>query len=164
LSYGFLDWLDTKDNLVSRLVYVLNGPNLNLLGKRQPEIYGSETLADVEADCRQQAEALSLDIRFHQSNREYEIIDWIHEAREVAGGIVINPAAFTHTSVAILDALNTCEFPIIEVHISNVHKREPFRHHSYVSSVASGVIAGFGTQGYTLALQRLAKLIDDKMS
>lgn len=147
---------------MSRLVYVLNGPNLNLLGKRQPEIYGSETLADVEVDCRKQAAALSLDIRFRQSNREYEIIDWIHEAREVAGGIVINPAAFTHTSVAILDALNTCEFPIIEVHISNVHKREPFRHHSYVSGVASGVIAGFGTQGYTLALQRLAKLIDEK--
>jgi len=147
---------------MSRLVYVLNGPNLNLLGKRQPEIYGAETLADVEADCRKQAAALSLDIRFHQSNREYEIIDWIHEARETAGGIVINPAAFTHTSVAILDALHTCEFPIIEVHISNVHKREPFRHHSYVSSVASGVIAGFGTQGYTLALQRLAKLIDEK--
>lgn len=149
---------------MSRLVYVLNGPNLNLLGKRQPEIYGRETLADVEADCQKQAAVLGLDIRFHQSNREYEIIDWIHEARETAGGIVINPAAFTHTSVAILDALNTCDFPIIEVHISNVHKREPFRHHSYVSSVASGVIAGFGTQGYTLALQRLAKLIDDKKS
>jgi 3-dehydroquinate dehydratase II len=101
-----------------------------------------------------------MEIRFHQSNREYEIIDWIHEAREVASGIVINPAAFTHTSLAILDALHTCEFPIIEVHISNVHKREAFRHHSYVSLVATGVIAGFGTQGYTLALQRLARLID----
>ncbi len=145
---------------MSRLVYVLNGPNLNLLGKRQPHIYGHETLADVEADCRRQAAELKLDIRFHQSNREYEIIDWIHEARETAGGIVINPAAFTHTSVAILDALNTCEFPIIEVHISNVHKREAFRHHSYVSTVASGVIAGFGTQGYTLALQRVARLIE----
>jgi 3-dehydroquinate dehydratase II len=145
---------------MSRLVYVLNGPNLNLLGKRQPTIYGFETLANVEADCRRIAGELKLDLRFHQSNREYEIIDWIHEAREVAGGIVINPAAFTHTSVAILDALNTCEFPIIEVHISNVHKREAFRHHSYVSTVASGVIAGFGTQGYALALQRLARLID----
>src|SRR3954466_5735077 len=146
---------------MSRLVYVLNGPNLNLLGKRQPKIYGYETLANVEADCRKLAEELRLEIRFHQSNREYEIIDWIHEARETAGGLAINPAAFTHTSVAILDALNTCEFPIIEVHISNVHKREAFRHHSYVSLVASGVIAGFGTQGYQLALQRLARLIDD---
>ena len=145
---------------MSRLVYVLNGPNLNLLGKRQPAIYGHETLADVEAECRRVGAELGLEIRFHQSNAEYQIIDWIHEARESAGGIVINPAAFTHTSVAILDALNTCEFPIIEVHISNVHKREAFRHHSYVSLVAAGVIAGFGTQGYPLALQRLARLID----
>jgi len=147
---------------MSRIVYVLNGPNLNLLGKRQPHIYGHETLADVEAECRRTAAELALEIVFHQSNREYEIIDWIHEARERAGGIVINPAAFTHTSVAILDALNACDIPIIEVHISNVHKREAFRHHSYVSSVASGVIAGFGTQGYPLALQRLARLIDDR--
>lgn len=147
---------------MSRLVYVLNGPNLNLLGKRQPEIYGRETLADVEADCRLVGAELKLDIRFHQSNREYEIIDWIHEARETAGGLAINPAAFTHTSVAILDALNTCEFPVIEVHISNVHKREAFRHNSYVSLRADGVIAGLGTQGYTLALRRLAQLIDQK--
>ena len=141
------------------LIYVLNGPNLNLLGKRQPHIYGHETLADVEADCRKLAAGLGLDMRFHQSNREYEIIDWVHEARETASGIVINPAAFTHTSVAILDALNTFDHPIIEVHISNVHKREEFRHHSYVSAIASGVIAGFGTQGYQLAIQRLAILI-----
>jgi 3-dehydroquinate dehydratase-2 len=147
---------------MSRLVYILNGPNLNLLGKRQPHIYGHETLADVEADCRKLATALKLEIRFHQSNREYEIVDWVHEAREIAGGIVINPAAFTHTSVAILDALNTFDAPIIEVHISNVHKREAFRHHSYVSTIASGVIAGFGTQGYQFALQRMARLIDDK--
>jgi 3-dehydroquinate dehydratase-2 len=145
---------------MSHLVFVLNGPNLNLLGKRQPHIYGHETLADVERDCRTAAAELGLEIRFHQSNREYEIIDWIHEAREVASGIVINPAAFTHTSIAILDALNTFDHPIIEVHISNVHKREAFRHHSYVSTVASGVIAGFGTQGYTLALQRIARLIE----
>ena len=147
---------------MSRLVYVLNGPNLNLLGKRQPHIYGHETLGDVEKDCRAVGAELKLEIRFHQSNREYEIIDWIHEARETAGGMVINPAAFTHTSVAILDALNTCEFPVIEVHISNVHKREAFRHHSYISGVASGVIAGFGTQGYQLALRRVARLIDEK--
>ena len=143
-----------------RLVYVLNGPNLNLLGKRQQQIYGSETLADVEADCRRTAEAHQLELRFRQSNREYELIDWIHEAREIAGGIVINPAAFTHTSVAILDALNACDFPVLEVHISNVHKRESFRHHSFVSARADGVIAGFGTQGYSLAIQRLARLID----
>jgi 3-dehydroquinate dehydratase-2 len=147
---------------MSRLVYVLNGPNLNLLGKRQPHIYGHETLADVEADCHKVARDHGLELRFHQSNREYEIIDWIHEARETAGGIVINPAAFTHTSVAILDALNTFEGYVIEVHISNVHKREEFRHHSFVSSRADGVIAGFGTQGYSLGLQRIAKLIDDK--
>jgi 3-dehydroquinate dehydratase-2 len=143
-----------------RLVYVLNGPNLNLLGKRQPEIYGSETLADVEADCRALAGELGLEIEFRQSNAEFQIIDWIHQAREEACGMVINPAAFTHTSVAILDALKTCDFPIIEVHISNVHQREAFRHHSYVSLVATGVIAGCGTQGYGLALRRLGRLID----
>ena len=145
---------------MSRIVYVLNGPNLNLLGKRQPHIYGHETLADVEADCQKLAKELGLEVRFHQSNREYEIIDWIHEAREAASGIVINPAAFTHTSVAILDALNAFEGPIIEVHISNVHKREPFRHHSFVSGIAAGVIAGCGTQGYVFALHRIAKLIE----
>jgi 3-dehydroquinate dehydratase-2 len=144
---------------MSRLIYVLNGPNLNLLGKRQPEIYGRETLADVEASCREAARAQGLDIRFHQSNREYELLDWIHEAREVAAGIVINPAAFTHTSVAILDALNAFEGPVIEVHISNVHRREAFRHHSYVSLRADGVIAGLGVQGYALAIARLGALL-----
>ena len=145
---------------MSKLVYVLNGPNLNLLGKRQPAIYGHETLADVERDCTRVATEHSLTIRFLQSNAEFQIIDWIHEAREDAAGIVINPAALTHTSVAILDALNTFDNPIIEVHISNVHKREAFRHHSYISSVASGVIAGFGTQGYQFAIQRMAHLIN----
>ena len=147
---------------MSRLVFVLNGPNLNLLGKRQPQIYGHETLADVEADCRALAAELKLEVLFHQSNAEHQIIDWIHEARETAGGIVINPAAFTHTSVAILDALNAFEAPVIEVHISNVHKRESFRHHSYVSLRADGVIAGLGTEGYRLALRRIATLIDAK--
>ena len=142
-------------------IYILNGPNLNLLGKRQPQIYGHETLADVERDCRAVATDLGHDIRFHQSNREYEIIDWIHEAREDGRGIVINPAAFTHTSVAILDALNTFEGPVIEVHISNVHKRESFRHHSYVSLRADGVIAGLGTEGYRLALRRVATLLQN---
>ncbi len=147
---------------MSRTVFVLNGPNLNLLGKRQPHIYGHETLADVEAMCRTAAAELKLEIRAHQSNREYEIIDWIHEAREVAAGIVINPGAFTHTSVAILDALNAFEGPVIEVHISNVHKRESFRHHSYVSLRADGAVVGLGVQGYVLAIQRIAHLIDAK--
>jgi 3-dehydroquinate dehydratase II len=147
---------------LSRIVYVLNGPNLNLLGKRQPTIYGADTLADVEASCRSVGGDLGLTIEFRQSNREYELIDWIHEARERAGAIVINPAAYSHTSVAILDALNTFEGPILEVHISNIHKREPFRHHSFVSSVAAGVIAGFGVQGYDLALRRVARLLEDR--
>jgi 3-dehydroquinate dehydratase-2 len=141
------------------LVYILNGPNLNLLGKRQPEIYGYDTLADVEAECRNAASLHGMDIRFHQSNAEFQIIDWIHAAREEAQGIIINPGAFTHTSVAILDALNTFEGHVLEVHISNVHKRESFRHHSYVSLRADGVIAGFGTQGYVLAAERMGKLL-----
>ncbi|MBL6946559.1 MAG: type II 3-dehydroquinate dehydratase [Rhodospirillales bacterium] len=140
---------------MSKIVYVLNGPNLNLLGKRQPEIYGYETMEDVEASCRAVADEFGFEIRFHQSNREYEIIDWIHEARECGSGIVINPAAFTHTSVAILDALNTFEPPVFEVHISNVHQREAFRHHSYVTLRANGVMAGFGTDGYALAVRKL---------
>ena len=145
---------------MNHTVYILNGPNLNLLGKRQPEIYGYETLAEVEASCHATAEELGLSMQFFQSNAEFQIIDWIHEARETAAGIIMNPAAFTHNSVAILDALNTCDFPVLEVHISNVHKREEFRHHSFVSLRADGVIAGFGTQGYSLALRRLAKLIE----
>ena len=145
---------------MSRLVFVLNGPNLNLLGQRQPQIYGHETLSDVERACRALAAELALEVRFHQSNREYELIDWVHEARAEAVGIVINPAAFTHTSVALLDALNTFEAPVIEVHISNIHKREAFRHLSYVSMRADGIIAGLGTQGYLLALRRVAALAD----
>jgi 3-dehydroquinate dehydratase-2 len=145
---------------MNRLVYVLNGPNLNLLGKRQPHIYGAETLADVEAACRKYGDANRLELRFHQSNREYELIDWIHEARESAKAIVINPAAFTHTSVAILDALNTFEGVVIEVHISQVHKRESFRHHSYVSHRSDGIIVGCGVQGYELALHRVVKLLE----
>src|SRR5271166_62626 len=148
-------------SVVSRIVAVLNGPNLNLLGKREPEIYGRETLADVEADCRRVGEELGLEIEFRQSNREYEIIDWIHGARERAAAVVINPAAFTHTSVAVRDALAAFDGPIIEVHISNVHKREAFRHHSFVSGVASGVIVGCGTEGYGLALRRIATLLGD---
>lgn len=144
---------------MTKPVFILNGPNLNLLGKRQPEIYGRETLADVESACRKLGGELGLDIRFHQSNAEHAIIDWIQEAREAASAIIINPAAYSHTSVAILDALKMCEFPVLEVHISNIHQREAFRHHSYVSLRADGVIAGFGTEGYTLALRRVAGLV-----
>ena len=143
----------------ARTVFVLNGPNLNLLGKREPEIYGHETLRDVEERCTALATRLGFVLRWHQSNREYEIIDWIHEAREIASAIVINPAAFSHTSVAILDALKAAELPVFEVHISNIHARESFRHHSYVSAMATGIIAGFGTQGYDFALERAAKLL-----
>jgi shikimate dehydrogenase len=141
------------------IVYVLNGPNLNLLGTRQPEIYGREAVADVEANCRRIGADLGLEVEFRQTNAEFQLIDWIHEARLRAAGIVINPAAFSHTSVALLDALNMCEFPILEVHISNIHKREDFRHHSFVSRVAAGVICGCGTQGYVLAIEYLARLI-----
>lgn len=141
------------------LVYVLNGPNLNLLGQRQPEIYGRDTLADIEAACVRLAADLGLGVRFLQSNAEHVLIDWIHEARGTAAGIVINPAAYTHTSVAIRDALVACDLPVIEVHLSNVHAREPFRHHSYVSDIAKAVIAGCGPEGYGFALRRLATLI-----
>ena len=140
-------------------VYVLNGPNLNLLGQRQPEIYGSTTLADVERDCKTLGASLGLTVEFFQSNHEGAIIDKIHEARQRAQAIVINPAAFTHTSVAILDALNAFEGPVIEIHISNIHKREAFRHHSYVSGRAEGVIAGCGIQGYDFAVQRALRLL-----
>ncbi|RFP88576.1 3-dehydroquinate dehydratase [Rhodobacteraceae bacterium 63075] len=132
-------------------IFVLNGPNLNLLGKRQPEIYGTDTLADVEARCRAALpEGYALD--FRQSNHEGELVDWIQAAREGAEAIVINPAAYTHTSIAILDALNAFEGPVVELHISDVHKRESFRHHSYVSLRADHVIAGHGTDGYTEGL------------
>jgi 3-dehydroquinate dehydratase-2 len=142
-----------------KTIYILNGPNLNLLGKRQPEIYGHETLADVETACATVAAEFGLEARLLQSNWEGQIIDWIHEAREVAAGIIINPGALSHTSVAILDALNTYEGPVLEVHISNVHKRESFRHHSYVSLRAEGVIAGLGVEGYALAMRRMGSLV-----
>jgi 3-dehydroquinate dehydratase II len=140
-------------------IYVLNGPNLNLLGKRETEIYGSTTLADVEKDCAALATSLGIAVQFKQSNAEGELIDWIHEAREKVSGIIINPGALTHTSIAILDALNAFAGPVIEVHISNIHKREAFRHHSYVSGRADGIIVGCGVQGYQLAIQRMANLI-----
>jgi len=143
---------------MSKNIYVLNGPNLNLLGTRQPEVYGYETLADVQNRMVEKGKALNLEIDFFQSNYEGAIIDKIHEARTRADGIIINPAAYSHTSVAILDALNTFEKPVVEVHISNIHKRESFRHHSFVSTRAEGVIAGLGTIGYLLALDYFANL------
>lgn len=134
-------------------VYILNGPNLNLLGQREPHIYGHDTLADVEANCRALGKELGTNIRFEQSNAEFQLIDWIHEARQEAAAIIINPAAFTHTSVALLDALSTFEGKVVEVHISNTHKREEWRKHSYVSLRADGVIMGCGIKGYELALR-----------
>ncbi|MBD1204402.1 MAG: type II 3-dehydroquinate dehydratase [Rhodobacteraceae bacterium] len=144
---------------MAKPIFILNGPNLNLLGLRQPEIYGRETLEDVAEACGALAEDLGLAIRFQQSNHEGQLVDWIHEARGAGAGIVINPGAYTHTSIAILDALNAFEGPVIEVHISNIHKREAFRHHSYVSLRAEGVIAGCGTEGYLLALRRMKTLV-----
>ena len=140
------------------LIYVLNGPNLNLLGKREPEIYGRETLADVEATCHAACPE-GVRLRFEQSNHEGALVDWIHAAREEADAIVINPAAYTHTSVAILDALTAFAGPVIEVHLSNVHRREAFRHHSYVSARADGVIAGFGVEGYAAAIRHACRLV-----
>ncbi|MFD1537090.1 type II 3-dehydroquinate dehydratase [Nonomuraea guangzhouensis] len=141
-------------------VYVLNGPNLNLLGTRKPEVYGTTTLADVEELCREEAAGLDLDLRFRQSNHEGQLIDWIHEAgAEVKAGrcvgAVFNPGAYTHTSVALHDAIEGVELPVIELHISNVHAREPFRHHSYISPVARSIVVGFGVYGYVLALRGL---------
>jgi 3-dehydroquinate dehydratase-2 len=142
-----------------KLVTLLNGPNLNLLGLRQPEIYGRETLDDVAAKVSDLAEELGLSVRALQSNHEGQLVDWIHEARGTSGGIIINPGAYSHTSIAILDALNAYEGVVLEVHISNIHKREAFRHHSFVSARADGVIAGCGTEGYLLALRRIASLL-----
>lgn len=144
---------------MAKPIYILNGPNLNLLGKRQPEVYGSATLDEVMAAAAKVASEVGLTVKPLQSNHEGELVGWIHEARDKAAGIVINPGAYSHTSIAILDALNAFDGPVIEVHISNIHKRESFRHHSYVSLRADGVIAGCGTEGYGLALRRLATLL-----
>ncbi|MCU1545493.1 MAG: aroQ [Homoserinimonas sp.] len=141
------------------IVMIVNGPNLNLLGKREPHIYGSATLADVEASCTVTAAELGLEIDFRQSNHEGVIIDLVQEARERCAGIIINPAGLTTTSIALLDALLAAELPVIEVHITNIHRREEFRHNSYVSKAADTVIMGAGTQGYELALRRMATLV-----
>jgi 3-dehydroquinate dehydratase II len=149
---------------MAKTVYVLNGPNLNLLGSREPEIYGRATLADVEKLCRATAKQHGLGIEFRQSNHEGAIIDWIQEAgAKTAAGLVINPAGYGHTSVAILDALAALDVPVIEVHISNIHAREPFRRRTYVSQVARAVLCGFGIHGYALAIDGLAALIDAKV-
>lgn len=145
-------------------VFVLNGPNLNMLGLREPAIYGRDTLADVEARTRRHAQTLSLGVEFRQTNYEGELVTWIQEARDKACGILLNAGALTHTSVAVLDALNAAELPAIEVHLSNVFRREVFRHHSYVSLAAVGVICGFGPASYTLALDALASVLEAKAS
>jgi 3-dehydroquinate dehydratase II len=140
-------------------ILVLNGPNLNLLGVREPSVYGRETLADIEEACLERAVDLGLAVEFRQSNHEGQLVDWIQEARESADGIILNAAALTHTSVALLDALRAAELPVVEVHLSNIYRREPFRHHSYVSAAATGIICGFGTHSYILALEAMAQLL-----
>jgi len=141
-------------------ILVLNGPNLNLLGVREPQTYGRETLADIEEACLERAANLDLAVDFRQSNHEGQLIEWIQEARENADGIIINAGAYSHTSIAILDALRACELPIVEVHLSNIFAREPYRHHSHVSAVARAVICGLGGQGYQLALDAIAYLLE----
>ena len=142
-------------------ILVLNGPNLNLLGTREQDIYGTETLEDIERRGRARAAELGFEIAFRQSNAEGELVDWIQCARQDMDGIIINAGAFTHTSVAILDALKAIELPVVEIHLSNIFRRETFRHHSYVSQAASGLVCGFGGLGYSLALEAIAHLIAD---
>jgi len=144
------------------LIAVLNGPNMNMLGLRQPELYGRATLDDVEALCAETAEHLGLAIDFRQSNLEGELISWIQECRGRAAGIVINPGGYTHTSVALMDALLASDLPVIEVHVTNIHRREEFRRHSYVSKAAVGVICGLGVGGYALALTAMAELLEER--
>jgi 3-dehydroquinate dehydratase-2 len=141
-------------------IYVLNGPNLNLLGSREPEVYGKESLDDVRLRCERKAAALGFPLDFRQSNHEGELVAWIQEARMTAAGLVINAGAFTHTSIAMLDALLACPIPSVEVHLSNIFSREPFRHHSYISRAVKGVICGFGGLGYELAIEALATAVD----
>ncbi len=140
-------------------ILVLNGPNLNLLGTREPEIYGSTTLADIESRCADRARDLGLELESQQSNSEGALVDAIQAARERCQGIIINPGAYTHTSIAIFDALAACDLPVVEVHLSNIHRREDFRHSSYVSKVAEGVICGFGADGYEMAVDALARIL-----
>ncbi|HQT64240.1 MAG: type II 3-dehydroquinate dehydratase [Acidocella sp. 20-57-95] len=146
---------------MTAIITILNGPNLNLLGTREPETYGSATLDDLETLCAETAEGLGLAIDFRQTNMEGELISWVHEARTRSAGIIINPAGYSHTSVALMDALLAVDIPVIEVHISNIHKRESFRHHSYVSHAAQGVICGLGFAGYRLALIALSDILEE---
>ncbi len=141
-------------------VLVLNGPNLNMLGSREPEVYGRTTLADIEASCRTHARTRGLSLEFRQSNHEGELVSWIQEARATQAGIILNAGAYTHTSIAILDALLASDLPIVEVHLSNIFRRDVFRHHSYVSQAAQGVICGFGMHGYIMALDALAQILE----
>ncbi len=143
-------------------ILILNGPNLNMLGVREPDIYGHESLDDIRASCDERAAAVGATVDFRQSNSESDLIDWIQQARGTADGIIINPAAFTHTSVAILDALVLSELPVVEIHISNIFRRESFRQHSYVSAGATGIISGFGARGYLLAIDALVGLTEAK--
>jgi len=144
---------------MTKPIYVLNGPNLNLLGAREPEIYGNTTLADIDESCRKEALALGLTIVFRQTNHEGELVDWVQEARQSASGLILNAGAYTHTSVALHDALKSFNQPAVEVHISNPYRREPFRHTSYVSPAVTGVVCGLGAQGYVLALAALSRLM-----
>lgn len=139
----------------SDAVFILNGPNLNLLGTREPHLYGKETLADIRKSCEKKARELSVSVDFRQSNHEGEIIDWIHEAGNKASGIIINPAGYGHTSIAMMDALLAIKIPAIEVHLSNIYKREEFRHHTFTSRAVRGIISGLGSQGYLFALDAL---------
>ncbi|NTS31164.1 type II 3-dehydroquinate dehydratase [Phyllobacterium sp. BT25] len=143
---------------MKQTIFVLNGPNLNMLGKREPGIYGAVTLDDIEAMCRTEAEALGCKIDFRQSNHEGDLVSWIQEAGEQKALVLINPAAYTHTSIALHDAIRAASVTLVEVHLSNIHARESFRHHSYVSSLAKGVICGFGADGYLMGLRALIKL------
>jgi len=140
-------------------IFVLNGPNLNMLGLREPAVYGSDTLQDVEARCIARARSLGFDVDFRQSNTEGTLVDWIHEARNGASGIAINAGAYTHTSVALHDALKAADVPSVELHLSNIHKREEFRHHSFIAPAVNGVICGFGVNSYELAISALVTII-----
>jgi 3-dehydroquinate dehydratase II len=147
--------------MATKKILVLNGPNLNLLGRRQPEIYGKTTLAEIERQVRAVAGELGVEIDFRQSNSEGELVTWIQEAADRCAALVINPAAYTHTSLALRDAISAAAIPTVEIHISNIHRRETFRHHSYIAEVAVGQIAGFGAESYLLGLRAAARLIQE---
>jgi 3-dehydroquinate dehydratase II len=145
---------------MSSTIFVLNGPNLNALGKREPGIYGGQTLADIEAMCKAEGQALGFDVDFRQSNHEGMLVDWLHEAGEKAAGVAVNPGAYGHTSIAMHDAIRAIAVPVVELHLSNIHAREEFRHKSMIAPAVKGVICGFGAQSYILALHALKNLTD----